>query len=100
MEQCLYDQAMNCRAIIKYPVGINQQGGSSKWIHETFPEQKLFSWQEGYGAFSIGISNVDETIKYIENQENHHKEIGFQDEYLNFLRKNNVEFDVKYLWGE
>lgn len=37
------------------------KGGSSKWIHETFPEQKLFSWQEGYGAFSIGISNVDET---------------------------------------
>ncbi len=49
---------------------------------------------------SIGISNVDETIKYIENQENHHKKIGFQDEYLNFLRKNNIEFDVKYLWGE
>ncbi len=76
------------------------KGGSSKWIHETFPELKLFSWQEGYGAFSIGISNMEETIKYIENQENHHKKIGFQDEYLNFLRKNNVEFDVKYLWGE
>ena len=75
------------------------KGGSSKWIHETFPEMKLFSWQEGYGAFSIGISHMEETIKYIETQENHHKKLDFKDEYLNFLRKNNVEFDVKYLWG-
>jgi len=75
------------------------KGGSSKWIHETFPEQKLFSWQEGYGAFSIGISNVDETKKYIENQEKHHSKESFCDEYLRFLRKNNINFDEKYLWG-
>ena len=75
------------------------KGGSSKWIHETFPELRLFSWQEGYGAFSIGISNVDETKKYIENQEKHHGEESFRDEYLKFLRKNNIEFDEKYLWG-
>lgn len=41
------------------------KGGSSKWIHDTFPEQPAFSWQEGYGAFSIGISGVDRTIAYI-----------------------------------
>ena len=75
------------------------KGGSSKWIHETFPELRLFSWQEGYGAFSIGISNVDETKKYIENQEKHHKKESFRDEYLKFLRKNNIDFDEKYLWG-
>jgi REP element-mobilizing transposase RayT len=75
------------------------KGGSSKWIHETFPEQKLFSWQEGYGAFSIGISNVDETRQYIENQEKHHSKESFCDEYLKFLRKNNIDFDEKYLWG-
>ncbi len=75
------------------------KGGASKWIHETFPEQKLFSWQEGYGAFSIGISNVEETKKYIENQEKHHSKESFQDEYLKFLKKNNIDFDEKYLWG-
>ena len=75
------------------------KGGSSKWIHETFPELRLFSWQEGYGAFSIGISNVDETKKYIENQEKHHKKESFRDEYLKFLRKNNIDFNEKYLWG-
>ena len=75
------------------------KGGSSKWIHETFPELRLFSWQEGYGAFSIGISNVDETKKYIENQEKHHSKESFCDEYLKFLRKNNIDFDEKYLWG-
>ncbi|MBM2835270.1 MAG: transposase IS200-family protein [Candidatus Brocadiaceae bacterium] len=75
------------------------KGGSSKWIHETFPELRLLSWQEGYGAFSIGISNVDETKKYIENQEKHHSKESFRDEYLKFLRKNNIDFDEKYLWG-
>ena len=75
------------------------KGGSSKWIHETLPELRLFSWQEGYGAFSIGISNVDETKKYIENQEKHHSKESFRDEYLKFLRKNNIDFDEKYLWG-
>ena len=75
------------------------KGGSSKWIHETFPQLRLFSWQEGYGAFSIGISNVDETKKYIENQEKHHSKESFRDEYLKFLRKNNIDFDEKYLWG-
>ena len=75
------------------------KGGSSKWVHETFPELRLFTWQEGYGAFSIGISNVDETKKYIENQEKHHSKESFRDEYLKFLRKNNIDFDEKYLWG-
>lgn len=75
------------------------KGGSSKWIHETFSDQKQFSWQEGYGAFSISISHIEETKKYIENQEKHHIKESFQDEYLKFLRKNNIDFDEKYLWG-
>lgn len=75
------------------------KGSSSKWIHDTFPEQKLFSWQEGYGAFSISISQIDATRKYIENQEEHHRKIGFREEYLEFLRKNNIDFDEKYVFG-
>jgi len=75
------------------------KGGSSKWIHETFPHLQNFSWQEGYGAFSIGISQVDDTRKYIETQETHHRQTSFREEYLEFLRKNNVAFDEKYIFG-
>src|SRR5258708_4474132 len=49
------------------------KGNSSKWIHETFPALRNFAWQEGYGAFSIGISGVEETIAYIRTQEEHHR---------------------------
>lgn len=75
------------------------KGGSSKWIHETFPDQKLFSWQEGYGAFSIGISQLEQTRRYIENQETHHKKVSFQEEYLEFLKKNDIDYDGKYVFG-
>jgi REP element-mobilizing transposase RayT len=44
------------------------KGGASKWVHDTFPEYQDFAWQEGYGAFSIGISDVAKTTAYIENQ--------------------------------
>jgi len=47
------------------------KGASSRWIHETFPKMEAFAWQEGYGAFSIGISQVEETRRYIESQAVH-----------------------------
>src|SRR6266480_676342 len=49
------------------------KGNSSKWIHETFPELRSFAWQEGYGAFSISVSGIDETRAYIRDQEEHHR---------------------------
>lgn len=75
------------------------KGGSSKWIHDTFPEHRLFSWQEGYGAFSIGISDVDRTVAYIQTQAEHHQKKDFQAEFLSFLKKHNVEYDERYIWG-
>lgn len=75
------------------------KGGSSKWIHDTFPDRKLFSWQEGYGAFSIGVSQVAATIRYIENQETHHRRRSFQSEFLTFLKKHNIAYDERYVWG-
>lgn len=75
------------------------KGGASKWIHDTFPEQRQFSWQEGYGAFSIGISDVDRTVAYIENQAEHHKKKDFQSEFLSFLKKHKIEYDERYIWG-
>jgi putative transposase len=54
------------------------KGNSSKWIRETFPKMRSFAWQEGYGAFSVGISGVDATVAYIGNQMEHHRERSFE----------------------
>ena len=74
------------------------KGGSSKWIHDNFPEHRLFSWQEGYGAFSIGISDVERTITYIENQKEHHHKMDFKQEFIAFLKKYGIEYDERYIW--
>ena len=75
------------------------KGGSSKWVHEEFSEYRSFAWQEGYGAFSIGISQVEETTRYILNQKEHHRTKTFQEEYLAFLEKHGLQYDPKYVWG-
>ncbi|MCI0487154.1 MAG: IS200/IS605 family transposase [Blastocatellia bacterium] len=74
------------------------KGGSSKWVHDTFPRHRAFAWQEGYGAFSIGISDVKRTIAYIENQAEHHRRIDFKEEFLMFLKKHGIEYDERYIW--
>ena len=66
---------------------------SSKWIHETFPDQRLFGWQEGYGAFSIGVSGVEETMAYIRNQKEHHRSRSFKEELIAFLDKHGIEYE-------
>ena len=73
------------------------KGNSSKWIHETFPDQQSFEWQKGYGAFSIGVSGIEDTIAYLENQREHHKRVTFQDELASILRKHAIEFDLGML---
>ena len=74
-------------------------GESSKWIHEEFPARKQFGWQDGYGAFTVSKSNVPDVISYIRNQREHHRKRTFQEEYLEFLIKNGIEYDERYLWG-
>ena len=74
------------------------KGVSSRWIHEEFPNCGFTSWQEGYGAFSIGASQIDRTVAYILGQEEHHRRETFQDEFLRFLAANQVEFDPRYIW--
>ena len=73
------------------------KGNSSKWMHETFPDQPDFGWQEGYGAFSIGISGVDDTLAYIRNQAAHHRKLTFRDEVAVFLQKHGMEYDERML---
>jgi len=74
------------------------KGGSSKWVHENFPEHRLFSWQEKYGAFSASMSQLDSIIEYIRNQEAHHRAMTFQEEFLTLLKKHQIEYDERYLW--
>ena len=73
---------------------------SSKYIndHKLTPER--FEWQEGYGVFSYGRSQIDKVYKYIQNQEAHHKKQTFRNEYLEFLKKFKVEYDDQYIFQE
>jgi putative transposase len=75
------------------------KGASSAWVHDTFRELSNFAWQEGYGAFSVSVSHLSETIEYIKNQAEHHRTRTFQEEYLAFLKKHNLQFEEKYLWN-
>jgi len=72
--------------------------GSSKWLKTKGLEFRNFHWQKGYGAFSVGQSNVEEVKRYIRNQKEHHRRITFEDEYRNFLKQYKVQFDERYVW--
>ena len=68
------------------------KGNSSKWIHDTFREHRRFEWQEGYGAFSIGISGVEDTTEYIKGQAEHHRKATFHEELEVFLKKHGMDY--------
>ncbi len=74
------------------------KSNSSKWINENQWIKGKFSWQEGFGAFTYSKSQIDSVVKYILNQPQHHKKISFQEEYINFLKKFEIEYDEKYLF--
>lgn len=74
------------------------KGNSSKWLHEEFSELRSFSWQEGYGAFTIGMSGVSETKNYIASQAEHHRKKTFQEEFRSFLDKHGLAYDETILW--
>jgi putative transposase len=62
------------------------------------PELSDFAWQNGYGVFSIGFSQIEMVRSYIAGQEEHHRKVSFQDEYRELLRRYEVEFDERYVW--
>jgi len=70
---------------------------SSKWM-KADGGVPGFSWQAGYGAFSIGESQADTVIHYIQNQEEHHRTLTFQDEFRKFLERYKVSYDERYVW--
>jgi len=69
---------------------------SSRWIHENYPKLKDFAWQPGFSCFSVSESAKNSVMKYIENQEEHHKRISFKDELKIFHEKNSINFDVEH----
>src|SRR5205085_4096437 len=69
----------------------------AKWLRETFQKMHSFAWQEGYGAFSVGISSVDATVAYIRNQAEHHRTRSFRHEYAAMLKKHGFVFEESML---
>ena len=75
------------------------KAGSSAWIDQTFPNLRNFAWQQGYGALSVGISQVQETVHDIEQQLEHHRTRTFQEEYLAFLKKSTAHISTRNTSG-
>jgi putative transposase len=71
---------------------------SSKWLKEQDPAFTGFYWQQGYGAFSVGMSQKETLLHYIDTQEEHHRTRPFQDEYRDFLKKYGIDYDERYVW--
>jgi putative transposase len=74
------------------------KGSSSKWINDKHFIKSKFSWQEGYGAFSYGRSQLPQVVRYIQNQETHHKKKTFSEEYKEFLDAFEVSYDERYMF--
>ena len=73
---------------------------TSEWINKERLTNFRFQWQEGYGAFSYSKSHVPNVIRYILNQETHHAKRSFREEYLDMLRKNEIEFDERFIFED
>lgn len=74
------------------------KGGSLKWINEKGFMKGKFKWQSGFGAFSYSQSHIDTVVKYIQRQEEHHKQKTFKEEYMNLLNAFEIEHNEKYLF--
>jgi putative transposase len=72
------------------------KGNTSRWMNTQI---KDFAWQEGFGAFSVSISNTAAVARYIRNQEAHHRKMTFEEEYVGFLKRHDIEYDPKYVFG-
>ena len=73
------------------------KSNATGWMHDVFPVLKDFSWQRGYGVFTVSYSNVEEVRRYIAGQKEHHQRISFRDEFIQFLKANGIEYDERYL---
>ena len=74
------------------------KAGSSKFINDSKWINGKFNWQEGFGAFSYSKSHLDNVVKYILNQKEHHHKQSFKEEYFQFLKEYEIDFDERYLF--
>jgi REP element-mobilizing transposase RayT len=72
---------------------------SSKWIKTKEPGLRTFSWQDGYGAFTIGQSQVEALQQYIARQKDRHKKQTFEEELVTLLKRYHVPYDERYIWS-
>jgi putative transposase len=73
------------------------KSNSSGWLHDELRDRD-FQWQAGYGAFAVSYSNIDPVTTYLANQAEHHRKLSYQDEFREFLRRHNIEWDERYVW--
>jgi hypothetical protein len=71
---------------------------TSKWLKRQLSAGRDFAWQAGYGAFSVSASLVEDVKKYIQNQQQHHQRMSFQDEFRELCRRHGLELDEQYAW--
>ena len=74
------------------------KANSTRWIHATYANMAYFAWQAGYGAFSVSFSKIGHVKDYIAKQEAHHRKKSFQDEFREYLRAHELEWDERYVW--
>jgi REP element-mobilizing transposase RayT len=74
------------------------KSNSSKWMKTKGQAYQNFYWQNGFGGFSVGASEIERTTAYIANQNEHHRKVSFQDEFREFLKRYGVEYDERYVW--
>lgn len=73
------------------------KANSSKWAHEELGERQ-FGWQDGYGAFTVSLSNLAAVRQYVRDQEQHHRKTTFQEEFIEFLKRHEIPYDERYIW--
>ena len=73
------------------------KANATGWMHDVFPRLSDFSWQRGYGAFTVSHSNVKQVQHYLARQKEHHRKVSFRDEFINFLKANGIQYDERYI---
>ena len=89
---CALSRTCNAADLVK-----ELKRGSSLWVKSKGQELRDFAWQNGYGIFSIGFSQIESVRDYVAGQEEHHRKVSFQDEFRLLLRRYEIEFDERYV---
>jgi REP-associated tyrosine transposase len=81
-----------------YEIAAALKANSSRWVHDNVPQGKGFDWQTGYGAFSVSKSQEERVKEYIGNQEEHHRQWRFTEEFKALLERHEIPYEERYLW--